>query len=361
MHTRSEKLNPREIGTLLRGEAETISVWSEKWNTQRLALHVGVIIFGTGLYGAAMGWWRDPQQALYVAIKFPLIILLTTIGNSLINAMFAPLLGLNIPFRQSFCAIVMSFTIAAAILGAFSPLIAFMIWNAPPISPQTVTGTTYSFIKLINVGVIAFAGMTGNVRLFHPEIFSFEDDIQDVSFWRRTIWRLIPEGWFYQNQMNCARTTVEYYLPVVDANAHTVSPELLRRAQAVLADHEKHWTLFNFLEEMLLPANGAFEGRLAYRQSSVDLARVAVALERYHLAHGEYPETLAALAPQFIEKIPHDVIGGQPLHYRRTDDGQFVLYSVGWNETDDGGVVSFSESGSVDPDKGDWVWRYPAK
>jgi hypothetical protein len=166
MHARFEKLNPREISTLLRGEAGTISVWNEKWNTQRLVLHVVVIISGAGLYGAAMGWWRDPQQALYVAIKFPFIILLTTIGNSLINAMFAPLLGLNIPFRQSFAAIVMSFTIAAAILGAFSPLIAFMIWNAPPISPQTVSGATYNLIKLINVAVIAFAGMTGNVRLF---------------------------------------------------------------------------------------------------------------------------------------------------------------------------------------------------
>ena len=100
-------------------------------NARRFALHVGVIILGTGLYGAAMGWWRDPQQALYVAIKFPLIILLTTMGNALINGMLAPLLGLNIPFRQSFSAILMSFTISAAILGAFSPVIAFMVWNAP--------------------------------------------------------------------------------------------------------------------------------------------------------------------------------------------------------------------------------------
>jgi hypothetical protein len=49
------------------------------------------------------------------------------------------------------------------------------------------------------------------------------------------------------------------------------------------------------------------------------------------------PETLDALAPQFIEKIPHDIIGGQPLHYRRTNDAEFLLYSIGWNETDDGG------------------------
>ena len=168
MHTQSAKLktHPAEIATLLRGETETIAAWSECWSAQRFALHVAVIVLGAGLYGAAMGWWRDPQQALYVAIKFPLIILLTTAGNALLNAMLAPLLGLNIPFRQSFSAILMSFTVAAAILGAFSPVMAFMVWNAPPMSPQAVSGTTYSLIKLANVGVIAFAGSTGNVRLF---------------------------------------------------------------------------------------------------------------------------------------------------------------------------------------------------
>ena len=102
----------------------------------------------------------------FMAVKFPLIILLTAAGNALLNAMLAPLLGLNIPLRQSFSAILMSFTIAAAILGAFSPVMAFMIWNAPPMSPQAVSGATYSFIKLANVAVIAFAGTTGNVRLF---------------------------------------------------------------------------------------------------------------------------------------------------------------------------------------------------
>jgi len=168
MHAQSAKLKTHlaEIATLLRGETETISAWSECWNARRFALHIAVIIFGAGLFGATMGWWRDPRQALYVAIKFPLIILLTTAGNALLNAMLAPLLGLNIPFRQSFSAILMSFTVAAAILGAFSPVMAFMIWNAPPMSSQAVSGATYSFIKLANVAVIAFAGTTGNVRLF---------------------------------------------------------------------------------------------------------------------------------------------------------------------------------------------------
>ena len=166
MRAQTDKLNPREISTLLRGEVAIIANWLEQRSARRILLHVGIIIAGAGLYGAAMGWWRDPQQALYVAIKFPLIILLTTLGNALINGMLAPLLGLNIPFRQSFSAIVMSFTIAAAILGAFSPLIAFMVWNAPDLASKSLSGPAYNLILLTHVSVIALAGFTGNARLF---------------------------------------------------------------------------------------------------------------------------------------------------------------------------------------------------
>ena len=156
-----------EITVLLRGEAAPISAWTEQWNGRRLAVCLAVIVVGAGLYGAAMGYWRAPQQAFYVAIKFPLIILLTTFGNALLNAMLAPLLGLNISLRQSFLAVLFSFTIASAILGSFSPLAAFLIWNAPPLSASAAelsTGT-YSFIQLTHVGVIAFAGVTANLRL----------------------------------------------------------------------------------------------------------------------------------------------------------------------------------------------------
>ena len=67
---------------------------------------------------------------------------------------------------------------------------------------------------------------------------------------------------------------------------------------------------------------------------------------------------LDALVPQFIEKLPHDIIGGQPLHYRRTDNGKFLLYSIGWNETDDGGQASpMDQYGTIDYNRGDWVWK----
>lgn len=159
----------REAGglrVLLRGEAGPLQSWIERAKARGLLLCVGIIVLGAGLYGAAMGWWRDPRQGLYTALKFPLIILLTTMGNGLLNAMLAPLLGLNLSWRQSFLSILVSFTIASAVLGSFSPLAAYVVWNTPPLSANAqVSVGAYSFIQVMHVGVIAFAGVVGNLRL----------------------------------------------------------------------------------------------------------------------------------------------------------------------------------------------------
>ena len=172
---------------------------------------------------------------------------------------------------------------------------------------------------------------------------------------------LIPSGWFYQNQLRCARLMVQQYLPLADLEHRIISPASLRHANAALDLEFRHVSPYNRLEAMFFPAFGGAVRKFAYAQTSVDLARTAIALERYRLARGEFPESLDALAPQFIAKLPHDVINGQPLHYCRTGDGQFLLYSVGWNETDDGGEVGLTKNGNVDISTGDWVWRYPAK
>jgi hypothetical protein len=86
-------------------------------------------------------------------------------------------------------------------------------------------------------------------------------------------------------------------------------------------------------------------------------AQIACALERYRLARGDYPAELGALVPQFIEKLPRDLINGQPLIYRRTEDGSFLLYSVGWNETDDGGKIMAPNGDPKQLTSGDWVWK----
>jgi hypothetical protein len=151
---------------LLRGEPEPITGWIEEQSAGRVAFSVMAIVVGAGLFGATIGCWRAPAQAFYTAVKLPLIILLTTLGNALLNGMLAPLLGLNITFRQSALAILMSFAIAAAILGAFSPLMFFLVWNVPPLTTAGPSDwTAYRFIQVTQAAVIAFAGIAANLRL----------------------------------------------------------------------------------------------------------------------------------------------------------------------------------------------------
>jgi hypothetical protein len=172
---------------------------------------------------------------------------------------------------------------------------------------------------------------------------------------------LIPDGWFYQSELTYAQMQQRWTLPTVDLQKRIVPPKANARLAVEARKAVQLDSVRNNLVGMLYQGLEKAQSKFAIMQAQLDLARVACALERHRLAHSQYPETLDALAPQLIDKLPHDLVNGQPLRYRRTDAGQFLLYSVGWNEQDDGGVVSLrAESGRIDMDQGDWVWKYPA-
>jgi hypothetical protein len=184
--------------------------------------------------------------------------------------------------------------------------------------------------------------------------FDLEQFLGKATFW------LIPAGWFDQNKLSLCRKYEKYLLPLVGGpDRRIVSAAATKEADSALGRQgARPYDLFS---GMLLSSLGGFAIDCARAQSSVDLARVACALERYRLTNGQFPNTLDALAPKFIAKLPQDISNGQPLKYRRTEDGQFVLYSVGLNESDDGGTVGLKKNGRADLNKGDLVWRYPAR
>jgi len=201
-------------------------------------------------------------------------------------------------------------------------------------------------------------GLAGLEEVFAPG--KTPRPVELEQFLGRAAFRLIPAGWFDQNKLSLCRLHEKYLLPLVnDQDRRVISPATIQQANSAI--NRRSVSPYNLFSRMLLPALGGIAEKSARGQNSVDLARIACALERYRLAKGQFPDALEALAPKFIEKLPHDVINGQSLKYRRTDDGQFVLYSVGWNEADDGGKVGLTKKGNWDAKQGDWVWCYPAK
>lgn len=168
----------------------------------------------------------------------------------------------------------------------------------------------------------------------------------------------VPAGFFRLNQVTMNRLYQERCLPVFDPQRRIVDIERAKRLDDVPELEEIG--LFNIFARMLLPAVSRSASKFAYGQVSADLALTACALERYRLKNGDYPDRLDPLVPGFIERIPSDVITGELPRYRREDGGRFVLYSVGWNQTDDGGNPKASKSrNSTDVNEGDWTWRFP--
>jgi hypothetical protein len=67
------------------------------------------------------------------------------------------------------------------------------------------------------------------------------------------------------------------------------------------------------------------------------LARVALAMAAYDAEKGSYPESLKDLAGGILKEIPTDPFSDAALIYRRKDAG-YILYSVGPDGKDDGGI-----------------------
>ena len=160
----------------------------------------------------------------------------------------------------------------------------------------------------------------------------------------------IPRGWLYQNLVVGAETAQEL-LASVDATNRLIQPSRVSEIIGRVSLKSAQRSPYRFLASAANDNKGKVVQVLARNTTIADQARLACALERYRLAQGQYPESLDALAARFIENLPHDLVGGQPLKYRRTEDGGYLLYSVGWNEKDDGGVIGKSR------EEGDWVWE----
>ena len=175
---------------------------------------------------------------------------------------------------------------------------------------------------------------------------------------RLMLLRAIPKipGWISLNQLAMNRFYDQFpaRIDVATARFHdtgATDAELQTIARSIVKQH------IYLLYQTIGPSLAAVEKKFLHTHTALQLTTLACALERCRLAEGAYPETLASLVPRYASALPHDVMTGDALHYRRTADGKFLLYSVAINGTDDGGASGEKTSATDQPD---WAWRWPA-
>ena len=93
------------------------------------------------------------------------------------------------------------------------------------------------------------------------------------------------------------------------------------------------------LTRLMLPAVDKVTG--VARRSAGELTAVAVgiACERHRRKYGQWPATLADIPKEILPAVPTDPCDGLPIKYVRLP-GRVVVYSVGPDGVDHGGLVS---------------------
>ena len=166
--------------------------------------------------------------------------------------------------------------------------------------------------------------------------------------------RFYPVGRLYQSKVRANR--------YIDELLRRVEPERRRyfgdrptpsSPEDLTSIPAKIW---HMLFAIMAPVMGSVENKFVQVASMTDQAMIACALERYRLARGAYPDKLDELVPEFVEKVPAEIVNGDPYRYRPSGDGRFFLYSVGMDLRDDGGVF---DSKAKPGKQKDWIWSGP--
>jgi hypothetical protein len=260
------------------------------------------------------------------------------------------------------CPTLVEAMIDVAISGLYTQVIAdglrLHAWREPELAAMQKQLTDISLLPLVRAAFVAERAASCRTLETYPpaelkKLFFFGP--RDLGLWEKLknpaylLITFAPRGWMYQNICTGALLD-QLFLDSFDLPNNQVLP---RKADGIKNQIETTFSGFSpytFLAAMTTPNFVRAVQTMGRNQTLANEAFLACGLERYRLARGQYPETLEALVPQFAEKLPHDIVGGQPLKYHRAADGRFVLYSVGWNEKDDGGIPGNTIS------EGDWVW-----
>ncbi|MBI5725769.1 MAG: hypothetical protein HZA50_17550 [Planctomycetes bacterium] len=102
------------------------------------------------------------------------------------------------------------------------------------------------------------------------------------------------------------------------------------------------------LTKMIVPSFTHPAENAARADARHRLMQLGVAMWRYRLAEGAFPDDLGRLVPKYLPAIPVDPFSDGSLKLARTD-GKFIIYSLGPDLADDGGMPydKKSEKGDI--------------
>ena len=151
------------LRSVLQDRPDAAPSWVRRSGLRAFVEPLVLILVAGGAYGAAMGAWRSPELALYVALKVPALFFLCALLNALGNGLWARRLGLSISIGECLRAHLLSFALAALLLGSLAPVLGFFAL-AMPGPGDARARLAHDLLGLAHIGAIALAGTLAVAR-----------------------------------------------------------------------------------------------------------------------------------------------------------------------------------------------------
>lgn len=145
-----------------------------------------------------------------------------------------------------------------------------------------------------------------------------------------------PFGWIYQNAKNIADLAYRTSYECIDLSNNRIYPTKIINLESEL--RTKGFPIYSFLSLLVYNGTSLTTGT-AFSQSCINCLETACAIEQFYIETGKLPETSSALVPRYINKLPTDIIDGKPLRYKLLSSNEYLIYSIGWNEKDENGLI----------------------
>jgi hypothetical protein len=178
---------------------------------------------------------------------------------------------------------------------------------------------------------------TGFTSRWAPGVTPIDEALSKID---SLLYRLIPGGWIDRLKAH----SVQVFSPMA-TTAEFNFAKLETITQYNLASGSKLPVPISEMSELIWSPN--YLRKIARGIANFHLTRIGVDLEIFRLQNKRYPKTLAELPNSY----PNDPFSGEPFRYRLKDDQTPIVWSIGENQVDEGGLPGFVS------EEGDLVWQ----
>jgi len=123
-----------------------------------------VLVPCAALYGIVLGGWHGGALTFFVALKLPLVLLVTSALTMLFNSFVASLLGLSLRFGQVAVLTFFALAVASLLLASLAPVAWFFTLSLP--EPSLDARGTHNLLYLLHTFLVGACGLAGTAVLW---------------------------------------------------------------------------------------------------------------------------------------------------------------------------------------------------